>query len=85
MAEDQGHEHLATLLERIEAKTAVIGIMGMGYVGLPLAATFHRAGFQASSCVRERAFGSGRRDSDRERQGRGGVVSKEGKGVNRRR
>jgi len=49
MAKEEGPKHLAALLERIEAKTAVIGIMGMGYVGLPLAATFHRAGFQASS------------------------------------
>jgi len=46
MATDEGSRHLAALLERIEAKTAVIGVMGMGYVGLPLAATFHRAGFQ---------------------------------------
>ena len=57
MAHDDGPEQLAVLLERIEAKTAVIGVMGMGYVGLPLAATFHRAGFQASSCVCETAFG----------------------------
>ena len=57
MAKEEGPKHLAALLERIEAKTAVIGIMGMGYVGLPLAATFHRAGFQASSCVCETAFG----------------------------
>ena len=34
------------MLERIGAETVVIGVMGMGYVGLPLAATFHRAGFQ---------------------------------------
>jgi UDP-N-acetyl-D-mannosaminuronate dehydrogenase len=34
------------VLERIEAKTVVIGVMGIGYVSLPLAATFHRAGFQ---------------------------------------
>ena len=46
MATDEGSGHLAALLESIEAKTAVIGVMGMGYVGLPLAATFHRAGFQ---------------------------------------
>ena len=45
-ATDEGSGHLAALLERIEAKTAVTGVIGMGYVGLPLAATFHRAGFQ---------------------------------------
>ena len=44
-ATDEGSRagHMVALLERIEAKTAVIGVMGMGYVGLPLAATFHRA------------------------------------------
>lgn len=47
--------HLAALLERIAAKSAVIGVMGMGYVGLPLAATFHRAGFQVrAECEGER-------------------------------
>ena len=33
------------LKEKIESKTAVVGIMGLGYVGLPLLAAFHRAGF----------------------------------------
>lgn len=30
----------------IEARTALIGVIGLGYVGLPVAATFARAGFQ---------------------------------------
>jgi UDP-N-acetyl-D-glucosamine dehydrogenase len=34
-----------TLLERILAKQAVIGICGLGYVGLPLALTFGEKGF----------------------------------------
>ncbi len=34
------------LLDKIEEKTAVIGVMGLGYVGLPLIATFHGAGFK---------------------------------------
>src|SRR5256885_1210485 len=34
-----------TLLERIRAKEAVIGICGLGYVGLPLALTFGEKGF----------------------------------------
>jgi len=34
------------LLARIEARTATVMIVGMGYVGLPLALEFHRAGFQ---------------------------------------
>ena len=35
-----------TLLERIERREAVVGIMGLGYVGLPLAVVFAEAGFQ---------------------------------------
>ena len=34
-----------TLLERILAKSAVVGICGLGYVGLPLALTFGENGF----------------------------------------
>ena len=34
-----------SLAERIESKKAVIGVIGLGYVGLPLMAAFHRAGF----------------------------------------
>ncbi|MCK6456623.1 MAG: nucleotide sugar dehydrogenase [Phycisphaerae bacterium] len=37
---------IAPLLKRIEKKSAVVGIMGMGYVGLPLVGTFCRAGFR---------------------------------------
>src|SRR6186997_1778461 len=33
------------LSKLIESETAVIGIIGLGYVGLPLLAAFHRAGF----------------------------------------
>lgn len=35
----------AELLARIEARTARVGIIGLGYVGLPLAHTFSRGGF----------------------------------------
>jgi UDP-N-acetyl-D-glucosamine dehydrogenase len=35
-------ESLAT---KIETNTAVVGVIGLGYVGLPLMAAFHRAGF----------------------------------------
>ena len=34
------------LLQRIESREAVVGIVGMGYVGLPLAMTFADAGFR---------------------------------------
>ncbi|MCF7913570.1 MAG: nucleotide sugar dehydrogenase [Spirochaetaceae bacterium] len=34
------------LLERIEGNDIIIGILGLGYVGLPLAVTFARAGVQ---------------------------------------
>ncbi len=36
----------AQLIERIKARTAIIGVMGLGYVGLPLLRTFHAAGFK---------------------------------------
>ena len=35
-----------SLLSRIQDKSAVVGVIGLGYVGLPLLATFHRAGFR---------------------------------------
>src|SRR5438132_11119271 len=34
-----------TLLDKIEARQAVVGICGLGYVGLPLAPTFGEKGF----------------------------------------
>jgi UDP-N-acetyl-D-glucosamine dehydrogenase len=34
------------LLERIRTRTAVVGVIGLGYVGLPLARTFTAAGFR---------------------------------------
>jgi UDP-N-acetyl-D-glucosamine dehydrogenase len=42
------HKEAATdqLLQRIEQRTAVIGVIGLGYVGLPLAVEFARAGFR---------------------------------------
>src|SRR5690349_19083199 len=38
----------AALFERLEKKTAEVGIVGMGYVGLPLALSFARAGFKVT-------------------------------------
>lgn len=35
----------AGLLKKIQDRTAVVGIVGLGYVGLPLVWTFHRQGF----------------------------------------
>src|SRR5215469_497773 len=32
--------------ELIEKKSAVVGVIGLGYVGLPLLAAFHRGGFR---------------------------------------
>jgi UDP-N-acetyl-D-glucosamine dehydrogenase len=34
-----------SLAKKIELNTAVVGVIGLGYVGLPLMAAFHRAGF----------------------------------------
>src|SRR5215203_2484780 len=38
----------AQLLERIQTTQAKIGIIGLGYVGLPLAVEFARAGFDVT-------------------------------------
>src|SRR5262245_57432870 len=35
------------LLERLESRTARVGVVGLGYVGLPLAVEFGRSGFVA--------------------------------------
>ena len=39
-------EHSDALKAKISDHTAVIGIIGMGYVGLPLALTFFEKGFR---------------------------------------
>jgi UDP-N-acetyl-D-glucosamine dehydrogenase len=39
------HNPAVTLLQKISGKSAVVGVMGLGYVGLPLLAAFHQAGF----------------------------------------
>src|SRR5262245_51495930 len=36
----------STLLARIQDRTATVGIIGLGYVGLPLARAFSQAGFR---------------------------------------
>jgi UDP-N-acetyl-D-glucosamine dehydrogenase len=38
----------ARLAERIQAKTAQVGVVGLGYVGLPLAVEFAKAGFHVT-------------------------------------
>jgi UDP-N-acetyl-D-glucosamine dehydrogenase len=36
----------ASLLDRLEGRSALVGVVGLGYVGLPVAVTFAEAGFQ---------------------------------------
>src|SRR5437868_2429033 len=43
MAIDQSMK--SRLLQRIHDRTAVVGVIGLGYVGLPLAVEFAKAGF----------------------------------------
>lgn len=40
------HSEATELLQRIERRVAVVGVIGLGYVGLPLAVEFARAGFR---------------------------------------
>jgi UDP-N-acetyl-D-glucosamine dehydrogenase len=40
--------HFKELLKKIESKQASVGIVGLGYVGLPLAVEFARAGFKVT-------------------------------------
>ncbi len=43
--DDSGKGELAGLLARIDSREAKVGIIGLGYVGLPLARSFCRGGF----------------------------------------
>ena len=43
-----------TLLSKIKTKNAKIGIIGLGYVGLPLAVAFAKKGFQVTGFVRNK-------------------------------
>lgn len=40
--------HAAALFEAIDSRSACVGIIGLGYVGLPLAVSIARAGFRAT-------------------------------------
>src|SRR5579872_643782 len=44
------HCEASELLQRIEQRSALVGIIGLGYVGLPLAVEFARAGFRVLGC-----------------------------------
>jgi UDP-N-acetyl-D-glucosamine dehydrogenase len=38
--------HLTEFRDRVKSRRAVVGVVGLGYVGLPLALRFHEAGFR---------------------------------------
>ena len=38
--------HQAELLEKLRSRQALIGIVGLGYVGLPLSLTYAEVGYQ---------------------------------------
>ena len=44
---------LEELAELIESRRAEIGVVGLGYVGLPLAVAFARAGFRVTGIERD--------------------------------
>jgi UDP-N-acetyl-D-glucosamine dehydrogenase len=39
------NDHKSILLQKISSRTATVGVIGLGYVGLPLALVFEEAGF----------------------------------------
>jgi len=43
-----GDQYSAVLRDRLAARTARVGVVGLGYVGLPLAVEFARAGFETT-------------------------------------
>ncbi|NHZ96276.1 nucleotide sugar dehydrogenase [Massilia sp. CCM 8734] len=46
MRDQHSNSHLSQLIARFEQRTAVIGIIGLGYVGLPLSLRYSEAGFR---------------------------------------
>ena len=46
MRDFHSNAHLARLIARIDARSAVIGVIGLGYVGLPLSLRYAEAGFR---------------------------------------
>ncbi|NHZ33991.1 nucleotide sugar dehydrogenase [Massilia rubra] len=46
MSEQHSSDHLSKLIARFEQRTAVVGIIGLGYVGLPLSLRYSEAGFR---------------------------------------
>src|SRR3712207_7908156 len=42
------NEYLSQLLDRIEARDAHVAVIGLGYVGLPLAVVFAEAGYRVT-------------------------------------
>jgi UDP-N-acetyl-D-glucosamine dehydrogenase len=46
MRDQHSSSHLARLIAKFEARTAVVGIIGLGYVGLPLSLRYAEAGFR---------------------------------------
>jgi len=44
-------DHKSELLQKIASRTACVGVIGLGYVGLPLALVFEEAGFPVLGVV----------------------------------
>ncbi|NHZ79737.1 nucleotide sugar dehydrogenase [Massilia sp. CCM 8695] len=46
MRDQHSSRHLARLIDKLDRRSAVIGIIGLGYVGLPLSLRYAEAGFR---------------------------------------
>lgn len=49
-----GHMNFSSFLQKIKKKKVAIGIIGLGYVGLPLAILFAKKGFRVTGFLRDR-------------------------------
>ena len=44
-------DEVGVMLQKIKDKRAHVGVIGLGYVGLPLVKVFHGAGFQEGNSL----------------------------------
>ena len=81
-AAGRGSSVAAELMQRLERRDATVGVVGLGYVGLPLAVAFAKAGMRVigvdADAGRVERIGRGRGgDFNRNDRGRGLAVAQD--------